>query len=78
MNYELPRAASVDESVSKDERVCGLALDVNRPFTQEAMDTLREMLSMLGFVKLNPDPTPSGSQDAQTLSKETISQPIIY
>ena len=56
MNYELPRAPSVGRSVSKDERVCGLAVDMNCPVTQEAMDTLREVGSILG--------------DAQTWSKK--------
>ena len=75
MNYELPRAASVGESVSKDERVWGLALDMSGPVTQEAIDTVREMASILASI--NPDPTLSGSQDGQTSSKPMTSQPII-
>lgn len=75
MNYELPRVASVGESVSKDERVWDLALDISGPVTQEAIDTVREMASILASI--NPDPTLSGSQDGQTSSKPMTSQPII-
>jgi hypothetical protein len=78
MNHELHRAASVGESVSKDERVWGLALDVNGPVTQEAIDTVREIMGILASVNPSPDSTLSGSQDGQTSSKPTISQPIIY
>ena len=79
MNYELPRAASVGESVAKDEQVCGLAVDVNGPVTQEAIDNVREAVSILASMIRFADPTPpdTGSQDGQTSSKATISQLII-
>jgi hypothetical protein len=74
MNYEFPRAACVGESVAKDERVSGLALDVNGPVTQEAIDTVREAVSFLASLNRLANPTPpDDSQDGETSSKATIS-----
>jgi len=59
------------ESVNKDERVSGLALTMNGPVTQEAIDTVREAASIVASSNCLADPTPPDSQHGQT-SRTTL------
>lgn len=74
MSYELRRAASVGESIDKNEPISGVAVDMtgHGPLTQEAVDTLKEAASILASASplVNAD-------DGQTSSKALISQEVI-
>lgn len=76
-NYEPPQAANVGESVAGDERISGLAVEMNGPVTQEAIAAVREAASFLASGDPFADPTPSDGQDRQTSSEATMSYSII-
>lgn len=73
MNYELLRAVTVGESVAQDEQVLGLAVDMDGPVTQEAIDIVQEAAFILASVNSFPNPTSPDSQDGETPRKGMIS-----
>ncbi|KAF8134313.1 hypothetical protein EV363DRAFT_1582430 [Boletus edulis] len=66
-------ASVTTDSVAKDEQVSGVAvaMDINGPLTQEAIDTIRQAASILASIQHSSDQSSPDCQDGQTSSTDT-------